>query len=43
MDVGYYFVKPGKPPKAEYGVMSNIDSVDAAGEYFGLRQLRSKQ
>ena len=33
--VGYYFVKPGKLPKVEYGVMSDIDIVDAAGEYFG--------
>lgn len=43
IDVGYYFVKPGKSPKVEYGVMSNIDIVDTAGEYFGLKQLSSKQ
>jgi hypothetical protein len=42
IDVGYYFVKPGKAPKVEYGVMSNGDIVDASGEYFGLKQLRSK-
>jgi len=43
IDVGYYFVRPGKTPKVEYGVMSNIDIVDTAGEYFGLKQLTSKQ
>ena len=43
IDVGYYFVKPGKSPKVEYGVMSNIDIIEAAGEYFGFKQLNSKQ
>ena len=43
IDVGYYFVKPGKAPKVEYGVMSNVDIVDASGEYFGLKQLRNTQ
>lgn len=43
IDVGYYFVKPGKSPKVEYGVMSNSDIVDAAGEYFRFKQLSSKQ
>ena len=43
IDVGYYFVKPGKLPKVEYGVMSDIDIVDAAAEYFGLPKVNSKQ
>ncbi|QWV92374.1 hypothetical protein KP004_14315 [Geomonas oryzisoli] len=43
IDVGYYFVKPGKVPKVEYGVMSNVDIVDASGVYFGLKQLRRTQ
>lgn len=43
IDVGYYFVKPGKSPKVEYGVMSNIDIIEVAGEYFRLKQLSSKR
>jgi len=34
-DVGYYFVAPGKPPRVQYGVMTDLDIVQTAREYFG--------
>lgn len=43
IEVGYFFVKSGKSPKVEYGVMSNMGIVDAAENYFGLKQLSSEQ
>jgi hypothetical protein len=36
IDVGYYLVAPGKKPRIEYGVMTDIDLVDIAKEYFGI-------
>jgi hypothetical protein len=32
--VGYYFVAPGKKPHVEYGVMTDVDLLHAADEYF---------
>jgi hypothetical protein len=34
MQVGYYFVAPGKSPHAEYGVMTDADILRVAKEYF---------
>ena len=34
--VGYYLVAPVKKPRIEYGVMTDVDLVRVAGEYFGL-------
>jgi hypothetical protein len=36
--VGYYLVAPGKPPRIEYGVMTDHDLRELAQQYFG-RQL----
>jgi len=36
VDVGYYFVAPGKKPRIEYGVMTNLDLFRVAHEYFGI-------
>jgi hypothetical protein len=36
VDVGYYFVAPGKKPRIEYGVMSAADLLEIAGAYFGI-------
>jgi hypothetical protein len=36
VDVGYYFVSPGKTPRIEYGVMTDADLLQAADEYFGV-------
>ena len=33
--VGYYLVAPGKKPRIEYGVISDLDLLDIAHEYFG--------
>lgn len=33
--VGYYFVIPGKRPLIEYGVMTDIDLLHVADQYFG--------
>lgn len=35
MDVGYYFISPGKQPRVEYGVMTDDDLLHAAKEHFG--------
>jgi hypothetical protein len=35
VDVGYYFVVPGKAPRIEYGVMTEVDLLHVADEYFG--------
>jgi hypothetical protein len=34
--VGYYFVTPGKPPRIEYGVVTDFDILQVAAEYFQL-------
>ena len=36
IDVGYYFVEPGRSPRVEYGVMTDIDIMHIATEYFRL-------
>jgi len=38
VDVGYYFVAPGKKPRIEYGVMTDVDLLQVANEYFGAIQ-----
>lgn len=35
IDVGYYFIIPGKKPRIEYGVMTDADLMQVANEYFG--------
>jgi hypothetical protein len=35
VEVGYYFVVPGKEPRVEYGVMTDADLLQAARDYFG--------
>jgi hypothetical protein len=35
-DVGYYFIAPGKEPHVEYGVMTDVDLVEAARAYFSI-------
>jgi hypothetical protein len=34
--VGYYFIAPGKKPRIEYGVVTDIDLLQIATEYFGV-------
>jgi hypothetical protein len=34
--VGYYFVAPDKAPRIQYGVMTDIDILQVATEYFRL-------
>src|SRR5260370_3084306 len=34
IQVGYYFVAPGKKPHIEYGVMTDADLLQAADQYF---------
>jgi hypothetical protein len=36
VDVGYYFVSPGKTPRIEYGVMTDADLLLVADQYFGI-------
>jgi len=36
VDVGYYFVAPGKQARIEYGVMTDADLVALCRQYFGL-------
>jgi hypothetical protein len=33
---GYYFIAPGKLPRVEYGVMTDVDILRVAAEYFQL-------
>jgi hypothetical protein len=40
IEVGYYFVAPDKPPKAQYGVMVTDSIVDLARECFRLPGLK---
>lgn len=35
-EVGYYLVSPGKKPRIEYGVMTHLDLIETANEYFGI-------
>jgi len=35
-NVGYYLVAPGKKPRIEYGVMTDVDLLQVANEYFGI-------
>jgi hypothetical protein len=34
IELGYYFVAPGKTPRVEYGVLSDGDILEIAKEYF---------
>jgi hypothetical protein len=34
--VGYYLTKPGREPHIEYGVLTDADLLQVAGEYFGF-------
>jgi hypothetical protein len=34
--VGYYFIALGKEPHVEYGVMTDMDLIEAARKYFGI-------
>jgi hypothetical protein len=34
--VGYYFIAPEKSPRVEYGVMTDVDILRVAAEYFQL-------
>ena len=36
VEVGYYFVEPGKKPRVEYGVMTHTDILQIAKQQFGL-------
>ena len=33
--VGYYLIAPGRKPRVEYGVMTDVDLLQIADEYFG--------
>ena len=33
--IGYYFIKPGKQPHIQYGVMTDDDILEVARKYFG--------
>lgn len=34
--VGYYFIAPGRKPRIEYGVQTDIGLLQIASEYFGI-------
>jgi hypothetical protein len=34
--VGYYLITPGRPPRIEYGVMTDADLIQVAKQYFGI-------
>ena len=34
--VGYYLIAPGKTPRIEYGVMTDLDLLSLADRYFGI-------
>jgi hypothetical protein len=36
--VGYYFIAPGKKPRIQYGVMTDVGIVEAAHNYFAINQ-----
>jgi hypothetical protein len=36
IQIGYYFVAPGKRPRVEYGVMADMGILQIASEYFRL-------
>jgi len=35
VDIGYYFIAPGKKPHVEYGVMTDTGLLEVARKYFG--------
>ena len=37
--IGYYFIRPGAKPRIEYDVMSDVDILDVAAQYFGKPDL----
>lgn len=43
VDVGYYFIVPGKEPRIEYGVMTDADLLQLANEYFGATHATSPE
>lgn len=34
--IGYYFVAPGRKPRIEYGVATDVDILQVAKDYFGI-------
>lgn len=38
IEVGYYFVAPGKEPRVQYGVMTDVDVLEVAAEYSQMRE-----
>jgi hypothetical protein len=36
VEIGYYFIRPGKTPRVQYGVMTDADLLQLAKEYFGI-------
>jgi hypothetical protein len=36
--VGYYFIAPGKSPRVEYGVMTDVDILRVVAEYSSVRK-----
>ena len=43
VDVGYYFVAPGKKPRIEYGVETDSDLVQLSNEYFRKQSRADEQ
>jgi hypothetical protein len=43
VQVGYYFVAPGKKPRIEYGVNTDDGLLQIADEYFGLKKDETPQ
>lgn len=35
--IGYYFIQPGKEPHVEEGVQTDVDLLDEARKYFGIK------
>jgi len=35
--VGYYYIAPGRKPRLEYGVATDLDILQIASDYFGMR------
>lgn len=40
-DVGYYFIGPGRKPRVEYGVVTDVDLLKLAEQYFETDRPRS--
>jgi len=38
--VGYYYIAPGRKPRLEYGVATDLDILQIASDYFGMRLQR---